>query len=200
METPNLFIDITVPQGWHELSDKELRYIFELIAVIGLTLTKVVTDLPQLFTINTTVDEGCIEKVARKAADKALYKKYEKLDEAAQTLLRRMNNFLDGIVWAALPKWADVVFFTVSLAAIGFGYGFFSESAENSRLKDVEWLYRRERTLYRSEKERQILLNHERDFLTGTPHERDCIEDNVRYLEQRGGFDKTYLYFNSSED
>lgn len=31
-ESPILHIDLTVPQGWHELSDKQLRYAFELIA------------------------------------------------------------------------------------------------------------------------------------------------------------------------
>lgn len=32
MESPVLHIDLAVPQGWHELSDKQLRYAFELIA------------------------------------------------------------------------------------------------------------------------------------------------------------------------
>lgn len=32
MELSVLHIDLTVPQGWHELSDKQLRYVFELIA------------------------------------------------------------------------------------------------------------------------------------------------------------------------
>jgi hypothetical protein len=32
MDSPVLHIDLTVPQGWHELSDKQLRYAFELIA------------------------------------------------------------------------------------------------------------------------------------------------------------------------
>lgn len=32
MESSVLHIDLTVPQGWHELSDKQLRYAFELIA------------------------------------------------------------------------------------------------------------------------------------------------------------------------
>lgn len=32
MESPILHIDLAVPQGWHELSDKQLRYAFELIA------------------------------------------------------------------------------------------------------------------------------------------------------------------------
>lgn len=32
MESSVLHIDLAVPQGWHELSDKQLRYAFELIA------------------------------------------------------------------------------------------------------------------------------------------------------------------------
>lgn len=32
MEPSVLHIDLAVPQGWHELSDKQLRYAFELIA------------------------------------------------------------------------------------------------------------------------------------------------------------------------
>ncbi len=62
-------------------------------------------------------------------------------------------------------------------------------------------LPQRERTLYKSEKERQLLLNHERDFFTGTAlSERDSIKDVIRYWERNGEFDKTYLYFNPSEE
>lgn len=32
MESPVLHIDLAVPLGWHELSDAQLRYAFELIA------------------------------------------------------------------------------------------------------------------------------------------------------------------------
>lgn len=32
MDSPVLHIDLAEPQGWHELSDKQLRYAFELIA------------------------------------------------------------------------------------------------------------------------------------------------------------------------
>ena len=111
-----------------------------------------------------------------------------------------MYNLVNGAIWAAIPKWVYIVFAITVLAAGGFGYGFFTQLNENSKLKDVEWLYRRERTLYKSEKERQLLLNHERDFFTGTAHERDSIKDVIRYWERNGEFDKTYLYFNPSEE
>ena len=61
-------------------------------------------------------------------------------------------------------------------------------------------LYRRERTLYKSEKELQLLLNHEKDFFTGTSHEQDSIKDVIRYWEQKGDFNKTFLYFSPAED
>lgn len=32
MESPVLHIDLAMPQGWHELSDAQLRYAFGLIA------------------------------------------------------------------------------------------------------------------------------------------------------------------------
>ena len=32
MESSVLHIDLAVPQGWHELSDKQLRYVYQLIA------------------------------------------------------------------------------------------------------------------------------------------------------------------------
>ncbi|HUN20742.1 MAG TPA: hypothetical protein PLT34_05750 [Muribaculaceae bacterium] len=32
MDSPVLHIDLAVPQGWHEHSDKQLRYAFKLIA------------------------------------------------------------------------------------------------------------------------------------------------------------------------
>lgn len=121
------------------------------------------------------------------------------LRDAARQLNNRMRSVIDGAVWAAIPKWAYIVFTIAVLAAGSFGYGFFCLLNENSRLKDVEWLYRRERTLYKTDKERQLLLNHERDFFMGTANEQDSIKDVIRYWERKGDFDKTYLYFNPTE-
>lgn len=121
------------------------------------------------------------------------------LRDAARQLNNRMRSVIDGAVWATIPKWVYVVFAIAVLAAGGFGYGFFHLLNENSKLKDVEWLYRRERTLYKTDKERQLLLNHERDFFMGTAHEQDSIKDVIRYWERKGDFDKTYLYFNPTE-
>ena len=118
----------------------------------------------------------------------------------ADTALHRIYNLVNGAVWAAIPKWAYIIFAIAVLAAGGFGYGFFYLLNQNSRLIETEWLYRRERTLYKSEKELQLLLNHEKDFFTGTAHEQDSIKDVIRYWEQKGDFDKTFLYFSPAED
>ena len=145
------------------------------------------------------IDDAKLEEIAQKAADKAASKRHTQLESTAKTLMHRMYNLVNGAVWAAIPKWAYIVFTIAVLAAGSFGYGFFCLLNENSRLKDVEWLYRRERTLYKTDKERQLLLNHERDFFMGTANEQDSIKDVIRYWERKGDFDKTYLYFNPTE-
>jgi len=80
-----------------------------------------------------------------------------------------------------------------------FGYGFFYLLGQNDKLTEVEWLYRRERTLYKSEEELRLLLNHEREFLTGTPQEQDSIKNLIRHREHKNETDKTFLYFNPTE-
>lgn len=145
------------------------------------------------------IDDAKLEEIAQKAADKAASKRHTQLESTAETLMHHMYNLVNGAVWAAIPKWAYIVFTIAVLAAGSFGYGFFCLLNENSRLKDVEWLYRRERTLYKTDKERQLLLNHERDFFMGTANEQDSIKDVIRYWERKGDFDKTYLYFNPTE-
>ena len=97
-------------------------------------------------------------------------------------------------------NWVYAIFAVLLIAAGGFGYGFFYLLNQNSRLIETEWLYRRERTLYKSEKELQLLLNHEKDFFTGSSHEQDSIKDVIRYWEQKDDFDKTFLYFSPAED
>lgn len=170
--------------------------------------TRLYTDvLPKqsvLQTASPAISDEQIERIAQaaadKAANKAVNKRYEKLDAMADTAMHRIYNLVHGAIWAAIPKWVYITFAIAVLAAVGFGYGFFYQLNENSKLRDVEWLYRRERTLYKSDEERQLLLNHERDFFTGTTHERDSIKDAIRYWERKRGLDKTYLYFNPIEE
>lgn len=144
------------------------------------------------------IDEAKLEEIAQKAADKAASKRHTQLEATAETLMHRMYNLVNGAVWAAIPKWAYIVFSIAVLAAGGFGYGFFHLLNENSRLKDVEWLYRYER-LWWEGKQQEDLLRREKTFAVGTQHERDSIKNHTRQLEKSRHIEETFLYFNPSE-
>ena len=149
---------------------------------------------------NPVIDEDTLEKVAQKCADKAFSKRYSKLEDSAEKLNYRVRNLSNGTIWASIPRWFYIFFAVSLLFNIVFGYGFFYLLGQNDKLTEVEWLYRRERTLYKSEEELRLLLNHEREFLTGTPHEQDSIKNLIRHWEHKYKTDKTFLYFNPSED
>ena len=84
------------------------------------------------------ISDEQIAKIAQEAADKATEKvmsiRYDKLDEAADTIMHRIYNLVNGAIWAAIPKWVYIVFAIAVLTAGGFGYGFFYQLHENSRL------------------------------------------------------------------
>ena len=122
------------------------------------------------------------------------------LRDIVSDLRYRVQNMINGQWWLTIPKWVYILFAVLLLAAVGFGYGCFYLLEKNYRLRETEWLYRRERTLYKSEKDLQLLINHEKDFVTGTPQEQDSIKDVIRYWEHKGGYDKTFLYFAPTED
>ena len=138
------------------------------------------------------VSDEQIRKIAQEAADKAVDKRYEKLDAAADTVLHRIYNLVHGAIWAAIPKWAYTVFAIAFLAAGGFGYGFFHQLNETSKLKDVEWLYRYERGLNR---DMNTVMHRERLMLHGKPHEVDSMKSLIRHHEQRTYADTTYTYY-----
>ena len=148
---------------------------------------------------NPVIDEDTLEKVAQKCADKAFAKRYSKLEDAAERLNYRVRNLSNGTIWASIPRWFYIFFAVSLLFNIVFGYGFFYLLGQNDKLTEVEWLYRRERTLYKSEEELRLLLNHEREFLTGTPQEQDSIKNLIRHREHKNETDKTFLYFNPTE-
>lgn len=170
-------------------------------------ITKLYTTvLPQPSTSQTAIpaiSEEQIAKIAQQAADKATEKvmniRYDKLDAAADTIMHRMYNLVNGAIWAAIPKWVYIVFAIAVLAAGGFGYGFFHQLNENSKLKDVEWLYRYER-LWWEGKQQEDLLRREKTFAVGTQHERDSIKNHTRQLEKSRHIEETFLYFNPSEN
>lgn len=139
-----------------------------------------------------TISDEQIRKIAQEAADKAVDKRYEKLDAAADTVLHRIYNLVHGAIWAAIPKWVYIVFAIAVFAAGGFGYGFFHQLNENSKLKDVEWLYRYERGLYR---DMNTVMHRERLILHGSTHEIDSLKSLIRHHEQRVNADTTYIYY-----
>lgn len=139
-----------------------------------------------------TVSDEQIRKIAQEAAAKAVDKRYEKLDAAADTVLHRIYNLVHGAIWAAIPKWGYIVFAILVLAAGGFSYGFFCLLNETSKLKDVEWLYRYERGLNR---DLNVVMHRERQMLHGTSHEVDSLKSLIRHHEQRVNADTTFIYF-----
>lgn len=136
--------------------------------------------------------ERIAQAAADKAADKAVNRRYDKLDAMADTAMHRIYNLVKGALWAAIPKWAYITFGIAVLAAGGFGYGFFYQLNENSKLKDVEWLYRYERGLHTNP---NVVMHRERLMLHGTSHEVDSLKSLIRHHEQRLNADTTFIYF-----
>lgn len=149
-------------------------------------------------TLNDEQIERIAQAAADKAADKAVNRRYDKLDAMADTAMHRIYNLVKGALWAAIPKWAYITFGIAVLAAGGFGYGFFYQLNENSKLKDVEWLYRYER-LWWEGKQQEDMLRREKTFAVGTQQEQDSIKNRTRQLEKSRHIEETFLYFNPTE-
>ena len=177
--------------------NKALHLMTDYVAEV---VTKLYTENPPQKSPNpaSEISDEQIEKIAQKAADKAVNKRYEKLDATADTAMHRIYNLVNGAVWAAIPRWAYIIFAIAVLAAGGFGYGFFYQLNENSKLKDVEWLYRYER-LWWEGKEQEDMLRREKIFAVGTKHEQDSIKNRTRQLEKSRHIEETFLYFNPTE-
>ena len=171
--------------------NKALHLMTEYVAEV---VTKLYTENPPQKSPNpaSEISDEQIEKIAQKAADKAVNKRYEKLDAMADTAMHRIYNLVNGAVWAAIPKWSYIIFIIAVLAAEGFGYGFFYQLNENSKLKDVEWLYRYERGLHTNP---NVVMHRERLMLHGKPHEVDSLKSLIRYHEQRLQADTTFSYY-----
>ena len=157
---------------------------------------KTISDMFKMVFPNGTVPQGIddakLEEIAQKAADKAASKRHTQLEATAETLMHRMYNLVNGAIWAAIPKWVYIVFAIAVLAAGGSGYGFFHQLNENSKLKDVEWLYRYERGLNR---DMNVVMHRERLLLHGKPHEVDSLKSLIRHHEQRVNADTTFIYY-----
>ena len=177
--------------------NKALHLMTDYVAEV---VTKLYTENPPQKSPNpaSEISAEQIEKIAQKAADRAVNKRYEKLDAMADTAMHRIYNLVNGAVWAAIPKWAYIIFAIAVLAVGGFGYGFFYLLNENSKLENVEWLYRYER-LWWEDKQQEDLLRREKIFAVGTRHEQDSMKNRIRQYEKARYIEDTFLYFNPSE-
>ena len=83
--------------------NKALHLMTDYVAEVG---TKLHTENPPQKSPNppSEISDEQIEKIAQKAADKAVNKRYEKLDATADTAMHRIYNLVNGAVWAAIPK------------------------------------------------------------------------------------------------
>ena len=171
--------------------NKALHLMTDYVAEV---VTKLYTENPPQKSPNpaSEISDEQIEKIAQKAADKAVNKRYEKLDATADTAMHRIYNLVNGAVWAAIPQWSYIIFIIAVLAAGGFGYGFFYQLNENSKLKDVEWLYRYERGLNR---DMNVVMHRERLMLHGNQHEVDSMKSLIRHHEHRTQADTTFVNY-----
>ncbi len=189
--TVNIPDNIATKENIVGVVNKALHLMTDYVAEV---VTKLYTENPPQKSANPTpeISDELFEKIAQKAADKAVNKRYEKLDAMADTVMHRIYNLVHGAIWAAIPKWAYTTFAIAILAAGGFGYGFFYQLNENSRLKDVEWLYRYERGLHTNP---NVVIHRERLMLHGKPHEVDSLKSLIRHHEQRTKADTTFVYY-----
>ncbi|WP_304611887.1 hypothetical protein [Paramuribaculum intestinale] len=167
------------------------------------TLKKVMEQLPG------SLSKGVVDLLSDNLGDKVKNALYEgirrefaderkKLYDVVNDMRYKAQSIIWGQWWRATPHWAYTIFAVLLLAAGGFGYGFFYLLNENSKLKNVEWLYRYER-LWWEGKQQEDLLRREKTFAVGTRHEQDSIKNHTRQLEKDQHIEETFLYFNPTE-
>ncbi len=145
-------------------------------------VAKILTD-----NINGKVKDALYEGFRKEFAKerKALY-------DVVSELRYKAHSIIWGQWWRATPHWVYAIFAVLLLATGGFCYGFFYQLSENSKLKDVEWLYRYERGLNR---DMNVVMHRERLMLHGKPHEVDSIKSLIRNHEQQSKADTTFSYY-----
>lgn len=78
-------------------------------AIMQLYTTTVLPKQSVSETLPAAISDEQIRKIAQEAADKASEKamniRYDKLDAAADTVMHRIYNLVNGAIWAAIPKW-----------------------------------------------------------------------------------------------
>ncbi len=167
------------------------------------TLKKVMEQLPG------SLSKGVADLLSDNLGDKVKNALYEgirrefaderrKLYDMVNDMRYKAQSIIWGQWWKATPHWVYILFAILLLASGGFGYGFFYQLNENSKLKDVEWLYRYERLWWKG-KEQEDLLRREKIFAVGTQQEQDSVRTCIRQYEKARHIEDTFLYFNPSE-
>ncbi|WP_301188391.1 hypothetical protein, partial [Paramuribaculum intestinale] len=106
------------------------------------TLKKVMEQLPG------SLSKGVADVLSDNLGDKvkdALYEGFRrefaderrKLYDVVNDMRYKAQSIIWGQWWRATPHWVYTIFAVLLLAAGGFGYGFFYQLNENSKLKDV---------------------------------------------------------------
>ena len=124
----------------------------------------------------------------------------ESLRSIVSDLRYRVQSLINGQWWLSIPRWVWAIFIILLLGAGGFGYGFFYMLNQNTRLKDIEWLYRYERTLYSPGEPQDKMLQRETDFLQGTPMEREKFKKLVHDQERKQGLTPNEQAYTPPED
>jgi hypothetical protein len=156
------------------------------------SLSKGVADLLS-DNLGDKVKNALYEGIRREFADER-----RKLYDMVNDMRYKAQSIIWGQWWKATPHWVYILFAILLLASGGFGYGFFYQLNENSKLKDVEWLYRYERLWWKG-KEQEDLLRREKIFAVGTQQEQDSVRTCIRQYEKARHIEDTFLYFNPSE-
>lgn len=188
--TPNVPITVSLPE--------DIATMSAIQTMIDEKATKAITS-----GLNKALQDGLAQNV-KDALSAGLKQEFaeerESLRNIVSELRYRVQSLINGQWWLSTPRWVWAIFIILLLGTGGFGYGFFYMLNQNTRLKDIEWLYRYERALYDVGKHQDAMIIRERNFILGTPHERDRIKNNIHRLEKSRNIDKTWLYYNPSED
>ena len=170
-------------------TDDTLKIVMEQLPG---SLSKGVADLLS-DNLGDKVKNALYEGIRREFADER-----RKLYDMVNDMRYKAQSIIWGQWWKATPHWVYILFAILLLASGGFGYGFFYQLNENSKLKDVEWLYRYERLWWKG-KEQEDLLRREKIFAVGTQQEQDSVKTCIRQYEKARHIEDTFLYFNPSE-
>ena len=170
-------------------TDDTLKIVMEQLPG---SLSKGVADLLS-DNLGDKVKNALYEGIRREFADER-----RKLYDMVNDMRYKAQSIIWGQWWKATPHWVYILFAILLLASGGFGYGFFYQLNENSKLKDVEWLYRYERLWWKG-KEQEDLLRREKIFAVGTQQEQDSVRTCIRQYEKARHIEDTFLYFNPSE-